>query len=118
MDDAAELRITRTSDAVLVLHLSGRWTLEGRPPPASRVFEEGGEDVRAIRFEADGVTVVQNPDPLYWKLVAEGRRLDRPIRIDEQTFAVFHLSHWRSTRPTGRCSSVGPTTFPPTRRSI
>ncbi|ANM29194.1 hypothetical protein ABI59_05680 [Acidobacteria bacterium Mor1] len=43
-------------------------------------------------LEADGVTVLQNPDPLYWKLVAEGRQLDRPVRVDESTYAVFHLS--------------------------
>ncbi len=43
-------------------------------------------------LEAEAVTVLQNPDPLYWKLVAEGRRLDRPVEVDPRTFAVFHLS--------------------------
>ena len=38
------------------------------------------------------LTIFQNPDALYWKRVEERQPLDRPLRVDADTLAVFNAS--------------------------
>lgn len=43
-------------------------------------------------LERRAVTVFQDPDGLYWSFASRGKRLPEAVRIDPETFAVFHTS--------------------------
>jgi hypothetical protein len=70
------------------------------------------QQLRRIGASCRAVTVHQNPDAIYWLIVSRGDRPDRPVRVDETTYAVFHttplekyesyrqvLERWRSDMP-------------------
>ncbi len=38
------------------------------------------------------ITVFQDPDPVYWSLVASGGTVPDAVRVDAETFAVFHAT--------------------------
>lgn len=45
-----------------------------------------------LDVERRRVTVFQDPDPVYWKLVARGEPLPPAVRLDGETCCVFHTS--------------------------
>jgi hypothetical protein len=43
-------------------------------------------------LERQEIVVFQNPDTIYWKLLAEGAQLPEAVRIDPATYAVMQIS--------------------------
>jgi uncharacterized iron-regulated protein len=48
--------------------------------------------LKRLGIEKREVTVFQNPDSLYWRLLGENDDVPRAVRIDDTTYAVFHTS--------------------------
>lgn len=48
--------------------------------------------LRRLGLERPHVAVFQDPDPVYWKLVARAESLPGAVRLDRRTYAVFHTS--------------------------
>ena len=43
-------------------------------------------------LEPREVTVFQNPDRVYWQMLSREEPLDRPVKVDPSTYAVFHTT--------------------------
>ena len=87
-DDHAARRIAAIleSDPQLRLLVLFGETHLARPHLPRRVKSR----LKKAGLERRELVVFQNPDPLYWQLVARGLQMPASVRIDNTTCAVFH----------------------------